>query len=110
MKAHIEENRYLPGKSWGALPGACCKIGTRNTPNFELWKAIGLQALPGPAQLASQYLNESLNAAGILGVEGNANVIFCLRGMKNRTGQPTATWFGFAHVPRKTPDPQNAGV
>jgi len=44
-------------------------------------------------------LNESLNAAEYLASEGNANVIFCLRGMKTEAGLPHRNMVDFAHVP-----------
>ena len=77
------------------------QIGTRNTQNFELLKAIGRQQ-EFPALLKRGYgvtLNESLNAAEYLASEGNARVIFCLRGMKSSFGSPHRNMVDFAQVP-----------
>jgi 3-deoxy-7-phosphoheptulonate synthase len=77
------------------------QVGTRNTQNFELLKAIGRQSTY-PVLLKRGFgitLNESLNAAEYLASEGNANVIFCLRGMKTEAGQPHRNMVDFAHVP-----------
>ena len=76
-------------------------MGTRNTQNFELLKAIGRQS-QFPVLLKRGFgitLNESLNAAEYLASEGNANVVFCLRGMKTETGNPHRNMVDFAHVP-----------
>lgn len=85
----------------GHPTGVMLQIGTRNTQNFELLKAIGRQQ-EFPALLKRGYgvtLNESLNAAEYLASEGNARVIFCLRGMKSSFGNPHRNMVDFAQVP-----------
>ena len=44
-------------------------------------------------------MSESLNAAEYLATEGNANVIFCLRGMKTSVSEPHRNFVDFSHVP-----------
>jgi len=81
--------------------GVIMQIGTRNTQNFELLKAIGRQNTY-PALLKRGFgitLNESLNAAEYLASEGNNQVIFCLRGMKSEFGAPHRNMVDFAQVP-----------
>ncbi|MFT6164737.1 MAG: 3-deoxy-7-phosphoheptulonate synthase [Zhongshania aliphaticivorans] len=81
--------------------GVIMQIGTRNTQNFELLKAIGKQS-EYPALLKRGFgitLNESLNAAEYLASEGNSQVIFCLRGMKSEFGAPHRNMVDFAQVP-----------
>ena len=85
----------------GRPTGVIFQIGTRNTQNFELLKTIGRQG-EHPALLKRGFgltLNESLNAAEYLASEGNANVIFCLRGMKTSFGDPHRNFVDFSHVP-----------
>ncbi len=99
-ESHIEEIDTCLEKL-GHPTGVLLQIGTRNTQNFELLKAIGRQRTY-PALLKRGFgitLNESLNAAEYLASEGNANVIFCLRGMKTEAGQPHRNMVDFAHVP-----------
>jgi len=99
-ESHIEEIDTCLEKL-GRPTGVMLQIGTRNTQNFELLKAIGRQSTY-PALLKRGFgitLNESLNAAEYLASEGNANVIFCLRGMKTEAGQPHRNMVDFAHVP-----------
>jgi 3-deoxy-7-phosphoheptulonate synthase len=77
------------------------QIGTRNTQNFELLKAIGKQS-EYPALLKRGFgitLSESLNAAEYLASAGNSQVIFCLRGMKSEFGAPHRNMVDFAQVP-----------
>jgi 3-deoxy-7-phosphoheptulonate synthase len=77
------------------------QIGTRNTQNFELLKAIGKQSRY-PALLKRGFgitLSESLNAAEYLASEGNDRVIFCLRGMKSDYGAPHRNMVDFAQIP-----------
>ena len=77
------------------------QVGTRNTQNFELLKAIGRQQ-QYPVLLKRGFgitLNESLNAAEYLASEGNRDVIFCLRGVKSNMGDPHRNLVDFAHVP-----------
>lgn len=81
--------------------GVMLQIGTRNTQNFELLKAIGRQDRY-PALLKRGFgitLNESLNAAEYLASEGNDRVIFCLRGMKSDFGAPHRNMVDFAQIP-----------
>lgn len=85
----------------GKPTGVILQIGTRNTQNFELLKIIGRQR-EFPALLKRGFgitLSESLNAAEYLASEGNANVIFCLRGMKTSFGDPHRNFVDFSHVP-----------
>ena len=85
----------------GHPTGVLLQIGTRNIQNFELLKAIGKQT-QYPALLKRGFgisLNESLNAAEYLASEGNARVIFCLRGMKSEFGTPHRNMVDFSHVP-----------
>jgi 3-deoxy-7-phosphoheptulonate synthase len=85
----------------GQPTGVILQIGTRNTQNFELLKAIGRQQ-EFPALLKRGFgitLSESLNAAEYLATEGNANVIFCLRGMKTSFSTPHRNFVDFSQVP-----------
>jgi len=99
-ESHIEEIDTCLEKL-GRPTGVMLQVGTRNTQNFELLKAIGRQSTY-PVLLKRGFgitLNESLNAAEYLASEGNANVIFCLRGMKTEAGLPHRNMVDFAHVP-----------
>lgn len=99
-ESHIEEIDTCLEKL-GRPTGVMLQVGTRNTQNFELLKALGRQR-EYPVLLKRGFgitLNESLNAAEYLASEGNANVIFCLRGMKTELGQPHRNMVDFAHVP-----------
>ena len=85
----------------GQPTGVILQIGTRNTQNFELLKAIGKQNRH-PALLKRGFgitLSESLNAAEYLASEGNDRVIFCLRGMKSEFGAPHRNMVDFAQIP-----------
>jgi len=85
----------------GHPTGVMLQIGTRNTQNFELLKAIGRQNRY-PALLKRGFgitLAESLNAAEYLASEGNDRVIFCLRGMKSEFGAPHRNLVDFAQIP-----------
>lgn len=97
---HIDEiNECL--KQTGHPTGVMLQVGTRNTQNFELLKAIGRQS-EYPVLLKRGFgitLNESLNAAEYLASEGNSNVIFCLRGMKTSFASPHRNMVDFTHVP-----------
>jgi 3-deoxy-7-phosphoheptulonate synthase len=99
-ESHIEEiDKCL--QACGNPTGVMLQIGTRNTQNFELLKAIGRQSTY-PALLKRGFgitLNESLNAAEYLASEGNTKVIFCLRGMKSEFGSPHRNMVDFTHVP-----------
>lgn len=97
---HIEEISECLEMT-GRPTGVMLQIGTRNTQNFELLKAIGRQQ-EFPALLKRGFgitLSESLNAAEYLATEGNANVIFCLRGMKTSFSSPHRNFVDFSHVP-----------
>lgn len=99
-ESHIAEIHECLEKT-GHPTGVMLQIGTRNTQNFELLKAIGRQKTY-PSLLKRGFgitLNESLNAAEYLASEGNSNVIFCLRGMKTEAGNPHRNMVDFAHVP-----------
>ncbi len=99
-EAHIEEIDSCL-RACGNPTGVMLQIGTRNTQNFELLKAIGKQTTY-PALLKRGFgitLNESLNAAEYLASEGNSKVIFCLRGMKSEFGSPHRNMVDFTHVP-----------
>ncbi|ARU56666.1 3-deoxy-D-arabino-heptulosonate 7-phosphate (DAHP) synthase [Oleiphilus messinensis] len=99
-ESHIEEINFALEET-GNPTGVMLQVGTRNTQNFELLKAIGRQSR-FPVLLKRGFgitLNESLNAAEYLATEGNSNVIFCLRGMKTSGGNPHRNMVDFAHVP-----------
>ncbi|WP_372748927.1 3-deoxy-7-phosphoheptulonate synthase [Litorivivens sp.] len=99
-ESHIEEIDTCLEKC-GRPTGVILQIGTRNTQNFELLKAIGRQQRY-PALLKRGFgitLNESLNAAEYLASEGNTQVIFCLRGMKSDFGAPHRNMVDFSHIP-----------
>ena len=97
---HVEEiNDAL--EDAGHPTGVMLQIGTRNTQNFELLKAVGRQR-NFPVLIKRGFgitLEESLNAAEYLASEGNHNVVFCLRGMKTNMGDPHRNLVDFAHVP-----------
>ncbi|HYW03119.1 MAG TPA: 3-deoxy-7-phosphoheptulonate synthase [Gammaproteobacteria bacterium] len=81
--------------------GVMLQIGTRNTQNFELLKAVGRQTR-FPVLFKRGFgitLDESLNAAEYLASEGNRRVIFGLRGMKTNMGDPHRNLVDFAHIP-----------
>jgi 3-deoxy-7-phosphoheptulonate synthase len=93
----IHEALDLTGHPTGVL----LQIGTRNTQNFELLKAVGRET-DFPVLLKRGFgitLEESLNAAEYLASEGNRRVIFGLRGMKTNMGDPHRNFVDFAHVP-----------
>ena len=99
-EAHIEEIDDCLEKL-GRPTGVMLQIGTRNTQNFELLKAIGRQHTY-PVLLKRGFgisLSESLNAAEYLASEGNNQVIFCLRGMKTSFNEPHRNMVDFAHLP-----------
>ena len=99
-ESHIEEIDDLLEKL-GRPTGVILQIGTRNTQNFELLKAVGRQH-KYPVLLKRGFgisLNESLNAAEYLASEGNNQVIFCLRGMKTSFNSPHRNMVDFAHLP-----------
>ena len=85
----------------GKPTGVMLQIGTRNTQNFELLKAVGRQS-EYPVLFKRGFgitLSESLNAAEYLASEGNARVVFCLRGMQASFAAPHRNMVDFAHVP-----------
>lgn len=85
----------------GNPTGVMLQVGTRNTQNFELLKAIGRQQ-KYPVLFKRGFgitLSESLNAAEYLASEGNAHVVFCLRGMKTSFAAPHRNMVDFTHIP-----------
>ncbi|GJL81784.1 MAG: 3-deoxy-7-phosphoheptulonate synthase [marine bacterium B5-7] len=85
----------------GNPTGVMLQIGTRNTQNFELLKAVGRQR-ELPVLIKRGFgitLEESLNATEYLASEGNRNIVFCLRGMKTNMGDPHRNFVDFSHVP-----------
>lgn len=97
---HIDEI-YSALERAGQPTGVMLQIGTRNTQNFELLKAVGRQQ-EFPVLLKRGFgitLEESLNAAEYLASEGNSHVVFCLRGMKTNMGDPHRNFVDFSHVP-----------
>ena len=97
---HVDEIHECLEKT-GQPTGVMLQIGTRNTQNFELLKAVGRQQ-EYPVLFKRGFgitLNESLNAAEYLASEGNSQVIFCLRGVKTNMGDPHRNLVDFSHVP-----------
>jgi 3-deoxy-7-phosphoheptulonate synthase len=98
--SHVEEIAEALERT-GHPTGVMLQIGTRNTQNFELLKAVGRQR-EFPVLFKRGFgitLDESLNAAEYLASEGNRRIIFCLRGMKTNMGDPHRNLVDFAHVP-----------
>ena len=98
--SHLDEIRAALEKT-GKPTGVMLQIGTRNTQNFELLKIVGRQR-EFPVLLKRGFgitLEESLNAAEYLASEGNARIVFGLRGMKTNMGDPHRNFVDFAHVP-----------
>ncbi|MCC7546549.1 MAG: hypothetical protein IT532_02165 [Burkholderiales bacterium] len=99
-EAHVDEIREALRET-GSPTGVMLQIGTRNTQNFELLKAVGRQK-EYPVLIKRGFgitLDESLNAAEYLASEGNHRVVFGLRGMKTNMGDPHRNFVDFAHVP-----------
>lgn len=99
-ESHVDEIHQAL-MATGNPTGVMLQIGTRNTQNFELLKAVGRQR-NFPVLLKRGFgitLEESLNAAEYLASEGNRRVIFCLRGMKTHLGDPHRNFVDFTHVP-----------
>lgn len=97
---HMDEIREALRQT-GNPTGVMLQIGTRNTQNFELLKAVGRQQ-EFPVLLKRGFgitLEESLNAAEYLASEGNSQVVFGLRGMKTNLGDPHRNFVDFAQVP-----------
>ena len=85
----------------GDSTGVMLQIGTRNTQNFELLKAVGSQR-DFPILLKRGFgitLHESLLAAEYVASSGNRDVVFCLRGVKTNLGDPHRNLVEFAHIP-----------
>ena len=98
--SHLGEIREALEKT-GKPTGVMLQIGTRNTQNFELLKAVGRQT-EFPILLKRGFgitLEESLNAAEYVASEGNHKIVFGLRGMKTNMGDPHRNFVDFAHVP-----------
>jgi 3-deoxy-7-phosphoheptulonate synthase len=99
-ESHVAEIREALAQT-GNPTGVMLQIGTRNTQNFELLKAVGRQQ-DFPVLIKRGFgitLDESLNAAEYLASEGNRKVVFGLRGMKTNLGDPHRNFVDFAHVP-----------
>ena len=99
-EAHLDEIRDALEKA-GRPTGVMLQIGTRNSQNFELLKAVGRQH-QFPVLLKRGFgitLEESLNAAEYVASEGNRMIVFGLRGMKTNFGDPHRNFIDFAHVP-----------
>ncbi len=99
-ESHIAEIDAALQKA-GRPTGVMLQVGTRNTQNFELLKAIGRQQTY-PVLFKRGFgitLSESLNAAEYLAEAGNANIVFCLRGMKTSFASPHRNMVDFTHVP-----------
>jgi len=99
-EVHVAEIREALAQT-GQPTGVMLQIGTRNTQNFELLKAVGRQT-EFPVLIKRGFgitLDESINAAEYLASEGNSKVIFALRGMKTNLGDPHRNFVDFAHVP-----------
>ncbi|MBI3549013.1 MAG: 3-deoxy-7-phosphoheptulonate synthase [Elusimicrobia bacterium] len=98
--SHLDEIRQAL-ESAGRPTGVMLQIGTRNTQNFELLKAVGRQR-EFPVLLKRGFgitLEESLNAAEYVASEGNGMIVFGLRGMKSNLGDPHRNFVDFAQVP-----------
>ena len=99
-ESHVDEIHDCLERT-GRPTGVMVQIGTRNTQNFELLKAVGRQQ-EFPVLFKRGFgitLNESLNAAEYLASEGNSRVVFCLRGVKTNMGDPHRNLVDFSHVP-----------
>jgi 3-deoxy-7-phosphoheptulonate synthase len=99
-ESHIAEIQEALNQTGGPT-GVMLQIGTRNTQNFELLKIVGRQR-EFPVLLKRGFgitLDESLNAAEYLASEGNSKVVFGLRGVKTKLGEPHRNLVDFAHVP-----------
>ncbi|MEO8101537.1 MAG: 3-deoxy-7-phosphoheptulonate synthase [Betaproteobacteria bacterium] len=98
--AHIDEINEALNRT-GNPTGVMLQIGTRNTQNFELLKAVGRQK-EHPILLKRGFgitLDESLMAAEYCASEGSTKIVFGLRGMKTNFGDPHRNLVDFAHVP-----------
>jgi 3-deoxy-7-phosphoheptulonate synthase len=97
---HIEEIQKALEKA-GRPTGVMLQIGTRNAQNFELLKEVGAQQEYPVLYKRGMGLplEEALNACEYIASEGNRNIIFCLRGVKTRLGDPHRNLVDFIHVP-----------
>jgi len=99
-ESHIDEIQEAL-RATGNPTGVMLQIGTRNTQNFELLKIVGRQQ-EFPVLLKRGFgitLSESINAAEYLASEGNSRVVFGLRGVKTKLGDPHRNSLDFAQVP-----------
>lgn len=97
---HIDEIRDALRAAGGGT-GVMLQVGTRNAQNFELLKAVGQQGdFPVLFKRGMGItLEESLSACEYIASEGNARIVFCLRGVKTHLGDPHRNLVDFAHVP-----------
>ncbi len=97
---HIEEIQQALQEA-GNPTGVMLQVGTRNAQNFELLKAVGSQQeFPVLYKRGMGLtLEDSLNACEYIASEGNRNIVFCLRGVTTRLGDPHRNLVDFAHVP-----------
>lgn len=97
---HIEEIMKALEEA-GNPTGVMLQIGTRNAQNFELLKAAGSQQTFPVLYKRGMGLSieESLNACEYIASGGNRDIIFCLRGIKTRLGDPHRNLVDFSHVP-----------
>ncbi len=103
---HIDEVQSALAKT-SEPTSVMLQIGTRNTQNFELLKAVGRQTLYPVLFKRGMALGleESFNACEYVASEGNSRIVFCLRGVKSGLAEPHRSLVDFAHVPvvrRKT--------
>ena len=98
--AHIDEIRAALASA-GHPTGVMLQVGTRNAQNYELLKQVGRQQeFPVLFKRGMGIsLEESLNACEYIASEGNARIVFCLRGVKTHLGDPHRNLVDFAHVP-----------
>ncbi len=99
-ETHVDEINIALAQT-GQPTGVMLQIGTRNTQNFELLKAVGRQR-ELPILLKRGFgitLDESLMAAEYCASEGNTKIVFGLRGMKTNFGDPHRNLVDFGHVP-----------
>src|SRR5204863_6028641 len=99
-EAQIDEIQRALAAS-GNATGVMLQIGTRNSQNFELLKAVGQRTdLPVLYKRGMGItLEESLNACEYLATGGNRRIVFCLRGVKSNLGDPHRNLVDFALVP-----------
>ena len=98
--AHVDEIRAALEEA-GNPTGVMLQVGTRNAQNYELLKRIGRQQeFPVLYKRGMGItLEESLNACEYVASEGNARIVFCLRGVKTHLGDPHRNLVDFAQVP-----------